>query len=154
MPLVWEEENKKWGHKCGGCGAVNPLNWASSTAKNEDGSYVEWCGICSEDSVCGVPDVYWDGKPEENLADGADGKPQVFLSRGQKARYLKERGLYEAGDRFHGAPFTSVSKEDPRTRQCRNANLVAEARRKVESMGKDVRRQAILKVIHDARKYA
>ena len=154
MPLIYNEEKAKWDHKCGCCEAMNPLGWTTSTAKNEDGSYVEWCDECSKGSHAVVYDVYWDGKPEENLADGPDGKPRVFLSKGQKARYLRERGLSEAGDRVHGAPFTSIYKEDPADRKRRNVHSVSEARRKVEQMGKDVRRQAILKVVHDARNYA
>ena len=133
---------------------MNPSSWVTSTAKNEDGSYVEWCGVCSGGSFVSVPDVFWDGRPEENLADGPDGKPITFISRGQKAAYLKEKGLYEAGDKFHGAPFTSIMKEDASTRKRRGLAEVAEARRKVQQMGQDVRRQAILKVIHDARNYA
>lgn len=99
-------------------------------------------------------DVFWDGRPEETLADGPDGKPITFLSRGQKARYLKERGIYEAGDRFHGAPFTGSVSRDKGAESREMSRKVAEARRKVESMGRDVRRQAVLKVIHDARQYA
>lgn len=154
MPIVFNDDKKCWEARCGSCGALNPSSWGTSTARNEDGSYAEWCGGCSGGSFAALPDVYWDGKPEENLADGPDGKPITFISRGQKAKYLAERGICEAGDRFHGAPYTSVRKEDASSRRSRMAHEVAEARRKVESMGRDARRQAILKVIKEARAHA
>ena len=132
------------GDPCETCGNNYP---ARRRYINDSKAWI--CDQCGASEIW-FPDVFWDGKPEENLADGPDGKPRVFLSRGQKAQYLRERGIYEAGDKFHGAPFTSVTREDPRVKQYRNAAAVAEARRKVESMGKDVRRQALLKVIKDS----
>mgnify|MGYP001566534691 CR=1 FL=1 len=136
------------GDPCETCGNKYP---ARRQYLNETKTWI--CDGCGASEIY-LPDVFWDGRPEENLADGPDGKPVTFLSRGQKARYLQERGIYEAGDRFHGAPFSSVSREDPGAKSRRSSAAVAEARRKVESMGQDVRRQAILKVIHDARNYA
>lgn len=151
MPLVFNQSDGKWDVECGSCGLRNPSSWGTSTARNEDGNYAEWCGNCSESSFAGLPDVFWDGKPEENLADGPDGKPRVFLSKGQKARYLQERGICEAGDRFHGAPFTGLVSEDKAAKAKTFSHEAREARRKVEAMGKDVRRQAILKIIQEAR---
>lgn len=154
MPVVWNEKTERWDHQCGYCKTVNPLGWGTSTERNEDGSCVEWCDSCSKGSFASVPDVFWDGRPEENLADGPDGKPRVFLSKGQKAAYLKERGISEVGDKVHGAPYSSVQREDARTRQYRNSHMVAEARRKVQQMGRDVKRQEILRIMKEARRYA
>jgi len=106
-----------------------------------------FCKECRKPSV-GLVDVYFDGKPEINLADDErTGKPRVFFSRGQKAAYLKEKGLMEAGDRYHGAPLTMTqapTKTDSR-------HEVREALRKVKQMGADVRRQAYLKIIKEGR---
>lgn len=150
MPVVFNDFEKKWETKCGSCGTLNPSSWGSSTARAEDGSYAEWCGECSVASFAGVPDVFWDGKPEENLADGPDGKPRVFVSKGQKARYLQERGIYEAGDRFHGAPFTGLVPGDRAAKAREFQHSAAEARRKVEGMGRDVKRQEILRIIKES----
>jgi len=138
------------------CGNKEVVSWRSGFFTNESGereSY-EFCDKCGNAGNLSFPDVYFDGKPEENLADGPDGKPITFLSRGHKARYLKEHGISEAGDRFHGAPFTTLGKEDVEGRKRAWNNSVAESRRKVESMGRDVRRQAILKIIKETRQYA
>lgn len=111
------------------------------------------CDKCGASEIY-FPDIFWDGRPEENLADGADGKPVTFLSRSHKARYLADRGIREAGDTVHGAPFTSLVSRDKEQKKRDNMHAIGEARRKVEQMGKDVRRQALLKVISDARRYA
>lgn len=96
-----------------------------------------------------VPDVFWDGKPEENLAnDPRTNKPIEFLSKGQKARYLKERGLMEAGDKYHGAP---VSFSQNQNRQVVNSKEeVFKALKKVKEMGRDARRREYLKIIKHA----
>jgi len=99
----------------------------------------------------GVPDVYWDGKPEENLADGPDGKPIQFLSKGQKAAYLKERGIMEAGDRVHGAPI-QVSKQEPPKLDSRAE--VQQALRKVKEMGAYNRRQEYLRICKENGRHA
>lgn len=95
----------------------------------------------------GIPDVFFDGKPEENLADDPQtGKPRVFASKGEKAAYLKERGIVEAGDRFHGAPFQATAPEKRNSR-----DVVREALHRVKQMGQDVRRQAYLKIVKENR---
>jgi hypothetical protein len=93
--------------------------------------------------------VYWDGKPEENLADGPDGKPMVFLSRGQKAAYLKAKGLQEAGDRYHGAPISFHRNQERKVVDSRHE--VRMALKKVQGMGRDNRRQQYLKILKERR---
>jgi len=98
-----------------------------------------------------LPDVYFDGKPEENLADGPDGKPRVFFSKGEKAAYLKSRGIMEAGDRVHGAPV-QVHKNQERKVDTRHE--VQMALKKVREMGRDNRRQEYLKICRENGRYA
>lgn len=122
--------------------------------KNENAHRIRFYGggiqVCDKCGMAGsshVYDVYWDGKPEENLADGPDGKPITFLSKGQKAAYLRERGLREAGDRVHGAPFSSANVPhgtDSKTE-------VRETLKRIKEMGRDVRRQEYLKIIKRGR---
>lgn len=135
------------GDPCESCGNPYP---ARRQYINDAGVW-----ICDQCGAAGAQffDVFWDGKPEINLADGPDGKPRVFLSRGEKARYLKERGLCEAGDKFHGAPFSTVVKEDRAAALHRNREEFRKARAKVESMGRDRRRQEVLRIIKEARQY-
>lgn len=105
-----------------------------------------FCRECRAPSA-GVPDVYWDGKPEINLADDPHtDKPRVFFSKGQKAQYLKDRGLMEAGDRVHGAP---VQFHQNQNKKVDTRPQVQEALRMVKQMGSDQRRQAYLKVMKE-----
>lgn len=138
------------------CGNKNAVSWRAGFFKNDAGERepYEYCDKCGGATIAHFDDVFWDGRPEENLADGPDGKPITFFSRGDKARYLKERGICEAGDRVHGAPVTSMVSKDKAMAKAKWHHDVAEARRKVASMGQDVRRQAILKVIKESRQYA
>jgi hypothetical protein len=104
------------------------------------------CRICRRPAV-GLPDVYWDGKPEINLADDpTTGKPRVFASKQEKANYLKRKGLTEAGDSVHGAPIV-VSRESQPKRD--SSHEVRMAIKQVREMGIDVRRQAYLKIIKE-----
>lgn len=99
-----------------------------------------------------MPDVFFDGKPEENLADDPHtGKPRVFFSRGQKAEYLKSRGLMEAGDRVHGAPLTFHDKKPARVDAKHEVQM---ALKKVRDMGSDRRRQEYLRIIKEGRNEA
>lgn len=135
------------GDPCETCGNKYPIR------RHYSASAQLWiCDQCGASSAS-FPDVYWDGKPEINLADGPDGKPMTFLSRGQKAQYLKERGLCEAGDKFHGAPYTTVVSRDTAAERTRKAHEFQQARAKVESMGKDRRRQEVLRIIKQARQF-
>lgn len=130
---------------CGGCGNKE----AYHVRYYGDGTQI--CNKCGLNSTLTVPDVYWDGKPEENLAnDPSTGKPRVFLSKLDKARYLQERGIMEAGDRIHGAPIqVSRMKPERDTRQ-----EVRMALKKVREMGIDVRRQEYLRIKKEGMRHA
>ena len=114
-----------------------------------DGKTVKrYCRECRSPKAV-PPDVYWDGKPEHNLADDPmTGRPRVFMSKGQKAAYLKERGIMEAGDRVHGAPIMAHKEQE---RKPVSRADVQESLRKVRQMGKDVRRQEYLRIQKEAR---
>ena len=110
-----------------------------------------YCRLCQSPKAA-VPDVYFDGKPEINLADDpTTGKPRVFSSRGEKAAYLKERGICEAGDKVRGAPVM-LHKEKPPKLDSRHE--VQMALKRVKEMGRDVRRQEYLKIQKEGRRYA
>lgn len=132
------------------CGNNEATFSRSGFFRNEQGEreYYEYCNACGDAGPVYVPDVFWDGKPEENLADGADGKPVTFLSRRHKAMYLEERGIYEAGDRFGGAPFTGIATKEKKNPFSKDS--VAKARKQVDEMGRDVRRQKVLEIIKKA----
>jgi len=134
---------------CDGC--MMERNWDTEYGMAvvvEKKGFQRFCRYCRHGRV-NFPDVYWDGKPEENLADGPDGKPRTFLSRGQKAQYLKERGLQEAGDTIRGS--REFVAETPRVD---SREQVRQALARVKSMGRDVRRQAYLKIIKEAQQHA
>lgn len=106
--------------------------------------YKRICRICRAPRVY-VPDVYWDGKPEENLAnDSITGQPRVFSCKSEKAAYLKERGLMEAGDKVHGAP---VQLHQNQNRKQDTRPQVQEALRKVMQMSPDYRHQEYLRIM-------
>lgn len=112
---------------------------------------LRYCRSCRTPKAA-VPDVYWDGKPEINLADDPNtGKPRVFGSKAEKAAYLKERGLIEAGDRKHGAPIEMTKESEERSN---SRDEVRKALQKVRNMGQDVRRQEYLKLIKERQRYA
>jgi hypothetical protein len=121
-----------------------------TTTKEGKGENLKFCRTCRTVRVS-FPDIYFDGKPEENLAnDPLTDKPRVFISKGQKATYLKERGIMEAGDAHHGAPIQIHQNQN---KKINTRHEVQMALKKVKEMGRDVRRQAYLKVIKEGRIY-
>lgn len=126
---------------CGGCGNTK----AFRTRTFQDGT--EFCDRCGQVGTPWVPDVYWDGKPEINLPDGPDGKPRVFGSKVEKAVFLKQHGLVEAGDKIRGGYGVSRPIEQ-------KSDSALRALQKVKEMGKDVRRQEYLRILHERKKEA
>lgn len=121
----------------------------SSTLVTREGEYFRYCVSCRKPNK-GFPDVYWDGKPEENLADDPNtGRPRIFSSKGEKAAYLREKGLAEAGDRVGGAPFQQQGSGSqlphPDSR-----HEVKEALHKVKQMGRDYRKREYRRILHEA----
>lgn len=125
---------------CGSCGNAKAY-------KTVSGEGWEYCDRCGEVPKVAVPDVYWDGKEEHGLADDPTlGRPRVFGSKGEKAAYLRTRGLAEAGDRVHGAPPSVRSAES------RESGMSADqAVRLVRNMGADVRRREFNRIMKEAR---
>lgn len=107
-----------------------------------------FCKDCRNPSPC-VPDVYFDGKPEHNLADDpTTGQPRVFFSKGEKAAYLKQRGLMEAGDRVHGAPMMIHQNQN---RKVDTKPQVQEALRKVMQMSPSARHREYQRIRKEGR---
>lgn len=117
-------------------------------------SLQRFCRICQRPQV-GMPDVYFDGKPEENLADDpATGKPRTFASKFEKAAYLKAHGLQEAGDRIHGAPLMLSRTSEEGDKSDKSRHDVKMALKRVKEMGIDNRRQEFLRIQKEGRRYA
>jgi hypothetical protein len=129
---------------CDGCQTNRDQADLKRCVIDQDKNFLRYCRFCIS-GTAKVVDVYWDGKEEHGLADGPDGKPRVFSSRGEKAAYLKERGLMEAGDRIRGSYPTL---EEPKRTDGKAA--VKEALRKVAEMSPDYRRQEYLRLKHEA----
>ena len=137
---------------CIGCGNQEAVFVRAGFFKNENEQrqFFEYCNKCGSAGSVLAPDVYWDGKPEENLADDpATGKPRVFLSKGQKARYLQERGLMEVGDPVHGAPVSLAQQKQATNHR----EQVKAALAHVKQMGKDYKRQEYLRIVKEGERH-
>jgi len=83
------------------------------------------------------------------LADDPNtGKPRVFSSKGEKAAYLKERGLREAGDKVRGAPVMIHQNQNIRTDSKHEVKM---ALKRVKEMGIDRRRQEYYRIMKQKR---
>jgi len=135
---------------CNGCEKELPFKDLVFSVITDKEGIKRYCRECrSPKSV--VHDVYWDGKPEENLADDPrTGRPIVFSSKGEKAAYLRQRGIVEAGDRVHGAPV-SLSSHNPKLD---SRDAVKKALAHVKRMGIDNRRQEYLRIKKEGERYA
>lgn len=125
---------------CTGCGNPKPY-------KTISGQGWEICDKCGDMPGAAIPDVYWDGTPEHGLADDPKtGKPMVFSSKMEKARYLRDHNLVEAGDRIRGSS-PSIMREMSGVREEYSARQsVEKALAHVRSMGADYRRQEYLRI--------
>lgn len=122
----------------------------ASIGPNKGDKIQRFCRLCVHGNAY-VPDCFFDGKPEENLADGPDGKPRVFLSKGEKANYLKSRGLQEAGDRVHGAPVCISKQTVPKIDSRHEVKM---AMKKVQEMGSLARRQEYQRIVKEGQRHA
>lgn len=107
----------------------------------------EFCDMCGDIGTVGVADVFWDGTPEHGLPDDPrTGQPMVFGSKAEKARYLREHGLVEAGDKMHGSHATILrqNQEAPARRE-----EVEAALHYVKQMGADRRRQEFNRILKE-----
>lgn len=112
------------------------------------GGVKKYCKDCHRPKA-GMADVFFDGKPEINLADDPlTDKPRVFFSKGQKAAYLKSRGIMEAGDRVHGAPVETFKNQIQKP-SVDSRDAARKALHHVKQMGQDVRRQEYLRIIKE-----
>jgi hypothetical protein len=134
------------------CGNKNATALRAGFRDTENGrEYVEYCNSCGAVGAGSSVDVFWDGKAEHGLPDDPKtGQPRVFGSKSEKAAFLKENYLVEAGDRVHGSTIHQTRGNDERKESSRA--VVEEALRHVRSMGKDYRRQEYLKIIQESQR--
>lgn len=71
---------------------------------DEKGKKTESCNRCGSYSTTWRPDVYWPGHPHTNpnITDRM-GREILLTSPRHKAQVMREQGLSEAGDRYHGS---------------------------------------------------
>lgn len=65
----------------------------------------DWCSECERPvQVGGTPDAYLPriGMTFENLCDKT-GTPIPIMSKAHKVQVMREKGVIEAGDRYHGS---------------------------------------------------
>lgn len=137
---------------CNGCEQDKDFTTEFSVGVISNNITNRFCRTCRNGSI-NSHDVYWDGKPEINLADDPlTEKPREFLSKGHKAAYLRDRGLMEAGDRYHGAPVSFYKNQERKAVNSRNE--VRSALKKVKEMGRDRRRYEYLKIVKEGRERA
>lgn len=130
-------------NNCGNTKAYRQVCWHEDDEKGNR-VYREVCDRCGSAGSVSVSDVYWDGKPEVNLADDpATGRPRVFGSRGEKARYLKDHGLMQVDGRNHGGLGYGSSSTVPKDWK----PVIRETIRNVQNMGRDVKRSLIWKML-------
>lgn len=107
--------------------------------------FIEMCDGCGSVQSVRAPDVYWDGEPEHGLAnDPSTGQARVFGSKGEKAAYLREHNLTEAGDRERGG-FKSYGGPRSVDRKL-NREIVRKSLAEVKSWGQEFRKEAFLKI--------
>lgn len=132
------------------CGNKAAVRLRAGFFKNEKGEreYYESCNLCGEVGGVGVPDVFWDGTPEHGLPDNpVTGQPYTFSSKAEKARFLKENQLREAGDRVKGSLIHHTRGEEQRPDSRAD---VERALAHVGRMGKDYRRQEYLRILKES----
>lgn len=132
--------------QCGNENAIR-IHGEWQRQEKEGRRYVEFCERCGDLLTLSFSDVYWDGKPEPCLADDPrTGQPRVFLSRAQKAQYLKENGLREAGDRVRGAPKHYDHSNSHPVDRAANREAARKALAEVRKMGAQYRRDKFLEI--------
>lgn len=131
---------------CAGCGNQKAYRQCCWHDKDEQGNLVwrETCDQCGNVGLPWVPDVFWDGKPEVNLADMPDGSPRVFGGKVEKALYLKERGISEVGDSHHGAPWKPGGPAPVNGRE-----MARKALAEVRKMGREYRKQEYQRIVKE-----
>lgn len=129
--------------ECSGCGNKKAY-------KTYSGDGWEVCNECGSPPTVLQPDVYWDGKPEHGLPDDQKtGKPMVFGSKLEKAIYLKQNHLREAGDRVKGSKIHHTRGEHSAD-SVKSRDAVMSALAHVKNMGADYRRQEYLRITRES----
>ena len=102
---------------CNNCG--NPEAWQWFKRSDSEG-----CNACDgQHTYQGVRDVYFKGPYwDENLSSAEHPGPKFITSKSEKAYWLKQCHLREAGDRVHGATsfdpkYSRIAHENFRNQQ-------------------------------------
>lgn len=121
--------------KCRGCGNDHAYR-VSIRLVGED--YVDICNRCGDVGSTYVPDVYWPGYAykSENITD-KNGEPILLTSRRHKAEVMRQQGIVEAGDRYHGSRMSLLQKMVPE----RNRNSRADVRSAIQNAAEQMRRK-------------
>ena len=88
---------------CNGCGNSNATIWQLIVTKKYGRQ--EKCDKCGIVSSPVHSDVYWGGQHTNPNITDEHGTPIFLESREHKARIMREKGIIEAGDKVHGAPY-------------------------------------------------
>ena len=100
---------------CDGCG-----NQKAFAVRRAAGKESRWtCNFCDE--IFTLPasyDVFFDGASNPNLCDNL-GNPVEFVSKGHKARWMREHRVQEAGDLVHGARYSPLGEKGNGRRDCK-----------------------------------
>ena len=86
------------------CGTCGEECYHSHVAYSDSGERMETCNNCGNVTITYIPDVYWPGHvhTNPNITDRM-GHPIELTSRRHKAQVMRQQGISEAGDRFHGS---------------------------------------------------
>lgn len=111
-------QNKKgWSDlPCYGCGKPDgEVRFRKGICTADPECIMFWyCMDCNKGKQVGVPDV-WYGygsgvQTDENICNPETGQPIPFYDKTSKAAAMKQAGVVEAGDRFHGGRSTFTGK--------------------------------------------
>jgi hypothetical protein len=131
--------------KCETCGNLDAKLSKSGFYKGENGrEYFSYCEKCGYVELPTFYDVNWkSGQPEKNLMDDKTGKPMEFISKGHKARWLRERGIVAMGDRDKGGTAFDNYLTPRKIDKYESLNKVKEVYREVKKMPREHRQKLI-----------
>jgi len=120
---------------CRGCGNSAAYRVQARMIENK---IIDICDRCGDVGSAHVPDVYWPGHAykSENITD-ANGNPILLTSRRHKAEVMREQGLSEAGDKYHGSRVETLKHMVPEHK----VDAKAEVRAALQQAAQQLRRK-------------
>lgn len=119
---------------CEGCGSTHAV---VTRAYVREGKLHEVCNAvdCGNLTAPWIPDAYF-RKPEivEHLGDAGHPFGQMVESKRHKARIMREQGIREDGDRYHGSRDKGVTRRSFKLKPDFEKKLHMSARRAVKTM--------------------